>query len=408
MWVGQAVSNFGSQFHMIAMPWLVLRLTGDPFAMGTVLASAAVPRALLMLIGGATTDRRRAKTIMLYSNLVRFVLVGALTWLVFAESVPLWSLYALALGFGVADSFFIPATQTIVPRIVPTEQLQKANSLVMGAAQVAMFAGPAAAGVLIALLSGTDEQTDWTGVGTAFAIDTATYLFAALTLLPVREPAPTPTDGGGGMASEIIAGLREARSNLVLRATVPLGAVFHFFGLGTIAVGIPVLAEARLPEGAAAFGIIMSAWGGGMIGGNLIAGLLPPPQSRHIARVMPALLVLTGLALAVIGVSTATWQAAVATAVNGLLIGYVDVAAITWLQRRTPPELLGRTMSMLMFVLFGIHPLAHSTAGAVLSWDIGALFYGAAACLIFFGVIAPLLPAMRALRREPDQKGGAA
>ena len=57
LWIGEGFSVLGSQFYMIALPWLVLKLTGDPFQMGFVLALAGIPRALFMLIGGALTDR---------------------------------------------------------------------------------------------------------------------------------------------------------------------------------------------------------------------------------------------------------------------------------------------------------------------------------------------------------------
>src|SRR5690606_41454236 len=71
LWLGEGVSVLGDHFYMIALPWLILQLTGDPLAMGTVLALAAIPRALFMLIGGALTDRFSPRTLMLGSNLVR-------------------------------------------------------------------------------------------------------------------------------------------------------------------------------------------------------------------------------------------------------------------------------------------------------------------------------------------------
>jgi len=57
LWIGEGISVLGSQFYIIAMPWLVLKLTDDPFKMGTVLALAGIPRAFFMLLGGALTDR---------------------------------------------------------------------------------------------------------------------------------------------------------------------------------------------------------------------------------------------------------------------------------------------------------------------------------------------------------------
>lgn len=71
LWIGEGVSVLGDHFYMIALPWLVLQLTGDSLAMGTVLALAAVPRALLMLVGGALTDRFSPRSLMLASNAIQ-------------------------------------------------------------------------------------------------------------------------------------------------------------------------------------------------------------------------------------------------------------------------------------------------------------------------------------------------
>src|SRR4051794_5837214 len=76
LWVGQSVSMLGDQFYLIALPWLVLQITGSPLALGTVLALASVPRALFMLIGGALVDRFSPRNVMFLSNLVRMILVA--------------------------------------------------------------------------------------------------------------------------------------------------------------------------------------------------------------------------------------------------------------------------------------------------------------------------------------------
>src|SRR5664279_2941954 len=98
LWGGQITSILGDQFSMIAMPWLVLKLTGsDPVALGTVLALGSVPRALFMLLGGAVTDRLSQRTVMLVSDVLRFALTGLLAALVLTGSVHLWMVYILSL-----------------------------------------------------------------------------------------------------------------------------------------------------------------------------------------------------------------------------------------------------------------------------------------------------------------------
>src|SRR6476620_208909 len=77
LWIGGAISAFGDQFYLVALPWLVLQLTGSNLAVGTVLMAAAVPRALLMLAGGAVSDRIAPRRIMLRTASLRTLFVGA-------------------------------------------------------------------------------------------------------------------------------------------------------------------------------------------------------------------------------------------------------------------------------------------------------------------------------------------
>src|SRR5919108_1993328 len=82
LWIGEGISLLGDQFYMIALPWLVLQLTGSALALGTVMALAAIPRAVFMLVGGAFVDRFSPRAVMIASNLIRFVLVALLSILV--------------------------------------------------------------------------------------------------------------------------------------------------------------------------------------------------------------------------------------------------------------------------------------------------------------------------------------
>src|SRR5512139_1916353 len=148
LWIGEGISLLGDQFYMIALPWLVLSLTGNALAVGTVFALAGIPRALFMLVGGALTDRFTPRKLMINSNLARMVLTGLLAALVATDLIQLWMLYALALFFGLADAFFFPAQTSIVPQLVDKDQLQQGNAVIQGTATWSLLVGPILAGTL--------------------------------------------------------------------------------------------------------------------------------------------------------------------------------------------------------------------------------------------------------------------
>ena len=191
LWWGQGVSVLGDQFYLIALPWLVLQLTGDPRSMAGVLAAAAVPRALLMLVGGLLSDRFSSQRVMIVSNLARFVVVGALSVMVAADAVDLMLLYVCAFFFGVADALFYPAELAILPKIVPAHSLPRANALVAGATRLAALFGPMAAGLLIAGQIGATGAggPERSGMAAAFAVDAVTFLISLLTLAQIRQGA---------------------------------------------------------------------------------------------------------------------------------------------------------------------------------------------------------------------------
>jgi MFS family permease len=163
LWIGQGTSFLGDQF---AMPWLVLQLTGDPLALGAVLALGGIPRALFMLLGGAITDRFSARAIMLISDSVRLALTLLMAALIFTGTIQVWMLYAFSLLFGIVSGFFVPASNSIVPLLVRDQDLQAGNALFQGTAQLTMFVGPALAGGVIAAFPQGPQ-----GVTIAFVVD---------------------------------------------------------------------------------------------------------------------------------------------------------------------------------------------------------------------------------------------
>jgi MFS family permease len=167
---GSAVSLLGDQFTLIALPWLVLRMTGDTTALGLVLAFIGVPRALFILVGGAVVDRFSPYRVLMLTKHLNAALLAALVLGVSLGMLPLPALYALALALGLSSAFSIPSGTSMLPHAVRPQFLAAANSVMMGLRQLSLFIGPMAAGLLIALFgdgSGTVHQP--TGIALAFA-----------------------------------------------------------------------------------------------------------------------------------------------------------------------------------------------------------------------------------------------
>jgi MFS family permease len=130
LFAGVSTSLLGDQFALIATPWLVLQLTGDPLALGIVLALEGVPRALFMLFGGAVTDRFSPRVIMLAADIVRLALAALMAVAVLTGVVQIWMLYAFALGFGLAGGCLLLLTiwTAVQPALVTFSDSLAANA----------------------------------------------------------------------------------------------------------------------------------------------------------------------------------------------------------------------------------------------------------------------------------------
>jgi MFS family permease len=416
---GGVISALGDQFTLIALPWLVLKLTGDPVALGMVVALMGIPRAILILFGGAVVDRYSPKRVLMLSKHANALLLAVLAWLVLSGLATLALVTWLALGLSLASAFSIPAGTSMLPHAVPPQQLQAANGMLMAIRQVTMLAGPLLAGLLFALAGdGSGGMGDARGLGLAFAFDCLSYAASAWTLSRVRPLATAPSAPAGPDAPPRPALLRSVGEGLALvwRDTT-LRTAFLYWGLcscvvgGLMQVALPLLASTRL-HGASALALLAAAFGAGSLAGMALSGLV---GRRRIGTLGITLLLLdgaVGLLLPLLGLIAAVWQGVLINLAIGVMGGFVNVMVFTWVQRRVPQAALGRVMSIFMFVVMGLAPLSAAVAGwlagrVALAW----LFGGAGLFLTGAALLAWLLTPMRALTdldSEADADAGAA
>ena len=367
--VGASTSLLGDQFALIATPWLVLQLSNDPLALGIVLALEGLPRAGFMLVGGAVTDRFAPRRVMIVSDITRGVLTAAMAVVVLTGAVQMWMLYGFALAFGLVAGFAVPAENSIVPTLVRRDDLQAGNALIMGATQLSGFVGPTLAGVVIAGYS-----KSLLGVGLAFAIDAATFAVSATAFTLIRSSRPASDPAAFALWSSIGEGIRSVWADEPMRFVFSVLIAVNLFVVGPLLVGIPLLAHQRMPEGAAAFGVLMGAFAIGNLAGYLVAGATSQPSSTTMGVIVVGVLAGFGVSIASFGFVTHLWFDAALLTGLGLGNGYLAITLFTWIQARTPEQLLGRTMSLVTFASLGLVSISQAAAGAFARWDLDAMF----------------------------------
>jgi hypothetical protein len=389
LWVANTLSLFGDFFSYIALAWLVLQLTGSSLALGTVLVVQAVPRAVLMVVGGALADRLSPRLTMLGSMGLRAVFVAPLAVLVLTGRVQMWEVYGIALVFGIVDAFFMPARSSILPKVVADHELEPGNAVMNVTSQAAVILGPVVGGLIVAAM----------GLGWAFAADAACFAigFAFIPWLPsAARAAAGETHPDGGLGGQIMAGVRYAWANIGIRVLLIVIAVIDFAAGGALGVGIPTLAHGRFAAGAAGLGILFGAWGIGATAGALGAGFVAPP--KRFGWLIVLLCVWLGVGISVVGLLPSLIPAAVLMGLSGVGTGVVNTYGVSWLQRRTDSAMQGRVMSLVMLASMGLTPISYAVSGVIADFNPTLLFLIAGGIILLCAAGTAASRTVRSLR----------
>ncbi|CAN5293782.1 MFS transporter [soil metagenome] len=395
---GGMISMLGDQFTLIALPWLMLKITGDTLMLGAILAVISIPRAVFILIGGAIVDRHSPRRVLMITKYINLVLLGLLGGLVLLGALKLWMVFALAFGIGLSTAFSIPSATALMPHVVAREQLQQANSVMMSMRQATMFAGPLLAGLLIALFGdgGAGMVGDARGLGFAFLIDAFSFGLSAWTLAQVALPtkrdgqalASTPASKPQPVLKAVADGLRWCWNDRDMRLCFMYWAAVMFFVVGPIQVAIPVVAV-QLGDSAAAFGMLAGMHGAGMLVGMVVSGVFPRLRVGSFGTTMLLVDFVVGALFVMMAGITAIWQGSLFVLIIGALSGFLQIIVYTWMQRRVAPAMLGRVMSLFMFIVVGIAPLSAAITGWLMrSVSANVMFAGSGGMLIAIVIIA--------------------
>jgi MFS family permease len=390
-WTGQAVSSLGNGMQPVALAFAVLSLHGSATELGLVLALSVVAQVVFLLMGGVWADRLPRQRVMLVADLVRASTQLAVAALLLTGGARIWHLAVAGVVSSLAASVFRPASSGLVPETVDGDRLQQANSLVSMSESAGYLAGPAVAGILVAV----------TSPGWAYAIDGSTFLVSAvsLALLPL---APRPARPRQGVLRDLAEGWHEVAGrrwywlNLCSHGLWNLAIAF-FFVLG------PVVAQRRL-GGASAWGLVASGLSAGSILGGLVALRVRP--TRPLVRANLALTLTVPLFLGLAVPLPAPWLAALAVlGFCGLAFANAVWAAVV--QERVPREALSRVSAYDWVISLVVMPVGYALAGPLAArLGTATTLVGASLFVLLPSLAVALTPAIRVVRYvEPATAG---
>jgi MFS family permease len=390
LFFGRTISLVGDGMAPVAIAFAVLDLTGSATDLGIVLATHSLLIIVLVLAGGVFADRISPRLAMLRADLVRLAAMGAIAALLIAGVAQIWELAVLYAIEGAATAFFNPASNAIVPQIVPTRQLQPANALLNLSRSLGKFVGPALAGILLAL--GTP--------GWAIAFDAATFGASAFFLFLMHAP-PLADREEPAFFAELRRGWKEFSSRTWLWTIVASAAFTNAIFFPCFQVLGPTVARAEL-GGSSAWAAIAAALGiGSLIGGALALRIRP----RRPLLVGEGFLVCIGLPVALLAVPAAVVPIALSSFALGVSLSLAEIFYDTTEAQQVPTEALSRVAAYDWLGSLSLEPLGLALIGP-LAAGIGistTLWLGAAvATVVQVAVVCvPSVRRMEALSEAP-------
>jgi MFS family permease len=380
-------------FSLVGVAFAVLDVTGSTADLSYVLAAQILPSLVFALAGGVVADRIAPQKVIVAANLMIAVGEGGFGLLVLTGHPQLWQMIALETLNGAGMAVFYPASQALLPRLVPAELMQEASALSRLAMNAAQMGGAAAAGVFVAAA----------GPGWALASCGIGMVGTVPLLLAIRAPGAQRT-GQASLLRDLREGWAEFASHTWLWATTAQFCVVLAAWYGAFDVLGPVVARQEL-GGPAAWGVIMGADAVGLIIGGLVALRFTPRRPIRFVVLIGGACAISPLALA------APWPLPAVCAAAVVLGVAIEIMMVQWtvtLARHIPPDRLARVSSYDILGTVAAMPVGALVAGPLAARiGVPATEYGAAVLILVASLLALAPREVRALRSSQTPRSEA-
>jgi MFS family permease len=382
VWTAATGSNIGDGIVLAAVPLLAAELTRHPMSIAATTIAVRLPWLVFGLFAGVIVDRTDRLRLMISTDLGRAVAFVGIAVIVASDNITLLVLYLVMFGVGILETLFDTAAMSMTPALVETDQLERANARINGA-QIAAneFVGPPIGGALFAAAAAAP-----------FGVNAATFAASAAILLTVGGRYRPRRVVATSVAQDVKTGFSFVWQEPLIRAFA-IGAGAINLGFTAAAAVLVLHAQDNLGLDGLGFGLLLaSAAVGGVVGAQVAPGTISRVGRRR--SVLASVVVIAG-GVAVMGLATTLWVAALGFACFGFAGEIWNVVSVTYRQSVTPDELLGRVMSGFRVIAYGAFPV-----GAVLGGLIASVTTVRTAFFVGAGVIALLLPYLASVTRS--------
>lgn len=373
LWVSLIVSSVGTWLQIVTQSLLVLSIThNSPIALGMVSLVQAASFFLFAFIGGSVADQTDKRRFLMVTQSLSMVLAFILGLVTVTGIVQVWMIVVLAFCSGTVLSFDQPARSSLIPLLVPHEDLMNAISLQSIVFNGSAFVGPTLAGVLIEVLGSIDGKFGMPKgslfpYAGNFFLNAISFLGVLVVLYMLRLPkdiAEQSTAKRGPLLASIGASLGTVKRDAALPWILSGYGALLFFGPSNTLI-LPIFGIQILHLQPAQLGLLFSAAGLGTILGSLAVASLGDFQYKGV--LLLASLLMWTASLLIFALSHLFWLSLFALLLFGIAQNGVGATTITLLQTRVPAQMRGRVMSLNTLLIMGIRPLGDFPASGLIA-----------------------------------------
>ena len=398
LWSAETVSQFGTQFSLLALPLAAIDvLHASAFQVAALTTVEFLPFLLVTLPAGVWVDRLRRRPLLILGDLSRAVLLASIPIAYGFDALTIWQLYGVGFLVGIATVFFDVAYQSYLPSLVDRRQLIEGNSKLEISRSAAQLGGPGLAGLVI----------EWLKAPVAILFDALSFLGSAFFLFSIRKEERPPRSESDeprrSMRDELREGLSYVLRHPYLRNIAACTALFNFFGNVGFAV-LLVFARRDLELSPAMIGLAFTLSNVGPMAAAFTANRIS--ARLGVGRTIILTSIVGGPMFLLIPFAP-HGNAALAVLVPAFVVGgfagvLYNITQISLRQAIAPERIQGRMNSVMRFIVWGAIPLGSLTSG-VLAKTVGLketlIIGGIGSCLPFLPV---LFSPLRGLRDMPE------
>ncbi len=351
--IGQLISQLGDRIHSLALLWITYKWSGSTAAVGGIMIATTLPGVVISPFAGGLIDRLDKRKIMMFADFFRGILVFFLAFAAYKGFLNYSILISITIFISLASAFFNPSALSIIPELVPSEFLTKANALNQLSGSGSAVLGPLFGSVLIATI----------GVPTAFLCNAVSFLISMAFIFKINlKSVITKTEN---FLKDLKDGFAEISANpIIKKLLIPIVVVNFFFS--SVVIIVPAIADGVFHMGASGMGYMMSAFGVGMFAGTIFLSYYKKLPENKIVLTLSFMIM--GAAFFLMGVMLFFPISLVSLFIAGFCLNVINIVLIVIYQQMLDVKIRGKVMALITATALSLQPVSYGVTGIILDF----------------------------------------